>query len=124
MTKKTFAEKIAEAERASNEDSDGSVHHRPEGVTVEIDDVKPVEKSEKVKKPRRKKPDVEKPDVEKPVVSEKPVVEKEQKPKRAPSAYNLFVKECYKRDEVQKLPPKERFSKVAELWQKEKQKKK
>lgn len=111
MTKKqTFAEKIAEQERNSNDDSDGPVYERPKGVTVEIE---PVEKPEK--KTRRKKT----------VVSEKPVVEKpvvEKKPKRAPSAYNLFVKDAYKRQEVQALPPKDRFSKVAELWQKEKEK--
>jgi hypothetical protein len=50
-------------------------------------------------------------------------VEPETKPekvKRPPSAYNLFVKDAYKSKEVQKLPPKERFAKVAELWHKEK----
>ena len=113
MTKKTtFAEKIAQAER-SNDDSDGPVYERPEGVTVEIEET--VEKPKKVKKTRQKKTVVEKP-VEKPVV--KPV----EKIKRAPSAYNLFVKDAYKRDEVQALPPKDRFSAVASLWQKEKEK--
>ena len=110
---KTFAQKIAEQER--NDDSDSSIKGMPEGVSVEIDE--PVQKTEKVKKTRQKKV------VEKPVVSEKPVVKPVEKIKRAPSAYNLFVKESYKLDEVQKLPPKERFSAVASLWQKEKAKK-
>ena len=109
---KTFAQKIAEQER--NDDSDSSIKGMPEGVSVEID-VKTVEKPKKVKKTRQKKV------VEKPV--EKPVVKPVEKIKRAPSAYNLFVKESYKLDEVQKLPPKERFSAVASLWQKEKAKK-
>ena len=109
---KTFAEKIAEQER---EDSDGPLYERPEGVTVEIDDVRPAEKKKRQKKSVQKKPVSEKENepVEKPV----------EKPKRAPSAYNLFVKECYKREEVQKLPPKERFSKVAQMWQQEKKSK-
>ena len=112
MTKKqTFAEKIAQAER-SNDDSDSPLYERPEGITVEIDEA--VEKEVK-KKTRQKKTVVEK--TEKPVLSEK-------KPKRAPSAYNLFVKDAYKRDEVQALPPKERFSAVASLWQKQKEKSK
>ena len=104
---KTFAQKIAEQERNSNDDSDSPLYERPEGVTVEIEAV------EKPKKKTRQKKTV----VEKPVLSEK-------KPKRAPSAYNLFVKDAYKRDEVQALPPKERFSAVASLWQKQKEKSK
>lgn len=116
MTKKTFAEKIAEQERASNEDSDGPLYGVPEGVIVDItEETKEVKKT---RKPRQKKV------VES--VSEEPVVEKVEKPKekvkRPPSAYNLFVKEAYKRDEVQKLLPKDRFSAVASLWQKEKKK--
>lgn len=118
MTKKTFAQKIAEQERVSNEDSDDGtpLYGVPEGVIVDIKVEEPVKKT---RKPRQKK-------VVEPV-SEEPVVEKVEKPKekvkRPPSAYNLFVKEAYKRSEVQKLPPKERFSKVASLWQKEKKKK-
>ena len=114
---KTFAQKIAEQER--NDDSDSSIKGMPEGVSVEID-VKTVEKTENVRKTRKSR---QKKVVEKPVVSEKPVVKPVEKIKRAPSAYNLFVKESYKLDEVQKLPPKDRFSAVASLWQKQKEKK-
>lgn len=120
MTKKTFAEKIAEQERASNEDSDDGnpLYGVPEGVIVDIKE-ETKEPVKKTRKPRQKK-------VVEPV-SEEPVVEKVEKPKekvkRPPSAYNLFVKEAYKRSEVQKLPPKDRFSKVAQLWQNEKAKK-
>jgi hypothetical protein len=120
MTKKTFAEKIAEQERASNEDSDDGtpLYGVPEGVIFDIKVEETKEPVRKNRKPRQKK-------VVEPV-SEEPVVEKVEKPKekvkRPPSAYNLFVKEAYKRDEVQKVLPKQRFSKVAELWQKEKAK--
>ena len=118
-TKKTFAEKIAESEK---NDSDSSIEKGviPEGIQLVKD--KP---EKKARKPRQKKERVEDNDV---LVDEEtggsiPEVKKE-KVKRPPSAYNLFVKDAYKLPAVQKLPPKERFSKVAELWQKEKKKKK
>ena len=116
-TKKTFAEKIAESEK---NDSDSSIEKGviPEGIQLVKD--KP---EKKARKPRQKKERVEDNDV---LVDEETggsIPEVKKKVKRAPSAYNLFVKEAYKRSEVQKLPPKDRFSKVASLWQKEKAKK-
>ena len=115
-TKKTFAEKIAESEKT---DSDSSVEKGvlPEGIEIVLD--KPAKKE---RKPRQKKEKVVEEKVVEPSGGSVPEVKKE-KVKRPPSAYNLFVKDAYKLPAVQKLPPKERFSKVAELWQKEKQKK-
>ena len=120
MSKLTFAEKL----KMQNEG--GS----PEVQKVE-EQVEAVEKPKKERKPRKK--------AEKKVeetVSEEVVEQPKRKPrknqevveggsveKRPPSAYNLFVKNAYKSKEVQKLPPKERFAKVAELWHKEKTKK-
>jgi hypothetical protein len=46
-------------------------------------------------------------------------VKKIRKP-RAPSAYNLFVKEHMMKDEIKSLPPKMRFTKISELYKKEK----
>lgn len=119
-TKKTFAEKIAESEKT---DSDSSIEKGviPKGIEL----VKEEKPEKKARKPRQKKVKVEDNEV---LVDEEtggsiPEVKKE-KVKRPPSAYNLFVKDAYKLPAVQKLPPKERFSKVAELWQKEKKKKK
>lgn len=45
---------------------------------------------------------------------------KPEKKKRAPSAYNLFVKE--QMSKMKDVPPKERFSKISELWKKHKAK--
>ncbi len=42
------------------------------------------------------------------------------KKKRAPSAYNLFVKEQMAK--MKDVPPKERFSKISEMWKKHKEK--
>ena len=54
-------------------------------------------------------------------VEEKVKVEpKPEKKKRAPSAYNLFVKE--QMSKMKDVPPKERFSKISELWKKHKEK--
>lgn len=36
--------------------------------------------------------------------------------KRSPNAYNEFVREAMKRDDVQKLDPKSRMKAVALLW--------
>jgi hypothetical protein len=124
----TFAEKLKLQENQSSEEV-------PEQVQEQVEEVKP--KKARTRKPREKKvvevvPEVEGGAEEKP--KRKPrkkkgedVVEggsvepeKPEKVKRPPSAYNLFVKEAYKSKDVQKLPPKERFAKVAELWHKEK----
>lgn len=54
-------------------------------------------------------------------VEEKVKVEKiVPKKKRAPSAYNLFVKEQMAK--MKDVPPKERFSKISEMWKKHKEK--
>ena len=116
-TKKTFAEKIAESEKT---DSDSSIEKGVIPKGIELVKEKP---EKKARNPRQKKVKVEDNDV---LVDEETggsIPEVKKKVKRAPSAYNLFVKEAYKRSEVQKLPPKDRFSKVASLWQKEKAKK-
>jgi hypothetical protein len=63
---------------------------------------------------------VEEPVEEKVEHSEKPV-EKPVKKKRAPSAYNLFVKETIPK--LSHIPPKERFAEVSKLWKKHKDKK-
>ena len=47
---------------------------------------------------------------------------KKEKAKRAPSAYNLFVKEHI--GQFSNLPPKERMSAVSELWKASKSKNK
>ena len=62
---------------------------------------------------------METPVVETPV-EEKPVEQKPEKKKRAPSAYNLFVKEHMKN--FAHLPPKERMSEVAKLYKESKKK--
>lgn len=129
MSKMTFAEKLKLQENQSSEEV-------PEQVQEQVEEVKP--KKARTRKPREKKvvevvPEVEGGAEEKPKrkprkkkgedVVEGGSVEPETKPekvKRPPSAYNLFVKDAYKSKEVQKLPPKERFAKVAELWHKEK----
>jgi hypothetical protein len=125
----TFAEKLKLQENQSSEEV-------PEQVQEQVEEVKP--KKARTRKPRERRrlvevvPEVEGGAEEKP--KRKPrkkkgedVVEggsvepeKPEKVKRPPSAYNLFVKEAYKSKDVQKLPPKERFAKVAELWHKEK----
>jgi hypothetical protein len=130
----TFAEKLKLQENQSSEEH-GSEKLVEEKVE-ELAQVRP--KKARTRKPRKKKTEEVVPEVED--VQEKPKrkprkkkgedvveggsVETESKPvkkeKRAPSAYNLFVKDAYKSKEVQKLPPKERFAKVAELWHKEK----
>ena len=132
MSKMTFAEKL----KLQKQEEHGS-EVVPEQVEVQ-------EKPKKTRKPRKKKTEeVQEVSEEVPEqVQEKPkrkprkkkeedVVEggsvesevKKPKEKRPPSAYNLFVKEAYKSEKVQKLPPKERFAKVAELWHKHKGKK-
>ena len=139
MSKKmTFAEKLKMQKESSEEsDSEKLVEEKVEAVekpkkerkprkkkteeVVEekvVEDVKggAVEVPKKEKKPRKKKEVLECT-----VETEKP---KPEKVKRPPSAYNLFVKEAYKSEKVQKLPPKERFAKVAELWHKQKAKSK
>ena len=135
MSKKlTFAEKIR-LQKSEEEDPSPEVEEqvevekpkktrKPRKKVEKVEEVeggaveeeKPIRPPREQRKPRKKKgEDV----VECTVVSEsKPV-----KQKRAPSAYNLFVKDAYKSEKVQKLPPKERFAKVAELWHKQKSKK-
>ena len=44
---------------------------------------------------------------------------KVKKPKRPPSAYNVFVKENY--EKVKEFPPKERFKELGKLWKLEKE---
>ena len=133
MSKMTFAEKLKLQENQSSEQVPEQVEEKVE----ELAQVRP--KKARTRKPREKKvvevvPEVEGGAEEKPKrkprkkkgedVVEGGSVEPESKPvkkeKRAPSAYNLFVKDAYKSKEVKKLPPKERFAKVAELWHKEK----
>ena len=133
MSKMTFAEKLKLQENQSSEEV-------PEQVQEQVEEVKP--KKARTRKPREKKvvevvPEVEGGAEEKPKrkprkkkgedVVEGGSVETESKPvkkeKRAPSAYNLCVKDAYKSKEVQALDPKERFAKVAELWHKQKAKK-
>ena len=82
---------------------------------VEVIEVKEEEEPKKERKSRKKQV-LEGGTVE--TETKKPVKEK-----RPPTAYNLFVKDAYKSKEVQKLPPNQRFAKVAELWHKEKAKK-
>ena len=135
MTKMTFAEKLKLQENQSSEQVPEQVEEKVE----ELAQVRP--KKARTRKPRKKVEEVVPevvPEVED--VQEKPKrkprkkkgedvveggsVETESKPvkkeKRAPSAYNLFVKDAYKSKEVQALDPKERFAKVAELWHKQK----
>ena len=134
MSKKmTFAEKL----KMQKESSEGSESEKLVEEKVEVETPKKAPR-----KPRKKKTEevAEEKVVEE--VKEKPKrkprqkkeevveggsveceVEKPKKEKRPPSAYNLFVKDAYKSKEVQKLPPKERFAKVAELWHKQKSKK-
>ena len=50
------------------------------------------------------------------VVEDVVVPVKVEKPKRKPSAYNLFVKEHYKDEDIQALEPKERLSGIAAKW--------
>ena len=133
MSKMTFAEKLKLQENQSSEE-----HGSEKLVEEQVEEVKP---KKATRKPRKKKTEEVVPEVED--VQEKPKrkprkkkgedvveggsVETESKPvkkeKRAPSAYNLFVKDAYKSKEVQALDPKERFAKVAELWHKQKAKK-
>ena len=128
MSKMTFAEKLKLQENQSSEE-----HGSEKLVEEQVEEVKP---KKATRKPRKKKTEEVVPEVED--VQEKPKrkprkkkgedvveggsveTEKPEKVKRAPSAYNLFVKDAYKSKEVQKLPPKERFAKVAELWHKQK----
>lgn len=131
MSKKlTFAQKIKMQKESSEEGSSPEVEKVVEEVEeqpkkkerkprkkqekVEVIEVKE-EEHKKERKPRKKKEEVLEGGT---VETKKPVKEK-----RPPSAYNLFVKEAYKSKEVQKLTPKERFAKVAELWHKHKGKK-
>ena len=53
--------------------------------------------------------------------SSSPVSEEKVKVKRAPSAYNLFVRKNI--GQFKDLPPRERMSKVGELWKEHKAKK-
>jgi len=139
MSKKmTFAEKL----KMQKESSEGSESEKLVEEKVEVETPKKAprkprkKKTEEVQevteeveggaveegKPKRK-PRKKKEVLECTVASDEKAPEKPKKEKRAPSAYNLFVKDAYKSKEVQKLPPKERFAKVAELWHKEKGKK-
>jgi len=103
MSKKlTFAEKIKMQKESSEESSEGS-----EKLVEEKE-----EEPKKERKTRKKKEEV----LEGGSVEEQP----KKKEKRPPSAYNLFVKDAYKSKEVQKLAPKERFAKVAQMWHKHK----
>jgi len=125
MSKLTFAEKLKMQNEGGSPEVQ-KVEEQVEAVEKPKKERKPRKKAEKKveetvseevveqpkRKPRKKQEVVEGGSVEKPV-----------KEKRPPSAYNLFVKNAYKSKEVQKLPPKERFAKVAELWHKEKTKK-
>jgi hypothetical protein len=52
-----------------------------------------------------------------------PVV-KVKKPKRAPSAYNLFVRLHMKDPEIMTQPPKSRMAAIGQLWRLEKEAKK
>jgi hypothetical protein len=135
MSKKmTFAEKLKMQKQEDESEVPEQVEEvqekpkktrKPRKKTEEVVEEKVVEdveggaveegKPKKERKPRKKKEVLECT-----VVSD----EKPKKEKRPPSAYNLFVKEAYKSEKVQKLPPKERFAKVAELWHKQKSKKK
>lgn len=138
MSKKmTFAEKL----KMQKEEEEHGSEEVPEQVEVQ-------EKPKKTRKPRGKKktekveevsevseevvpeavaekPKKERKSRKKEVLEGGSVVsdEKPKKEKRPPSTYNLFVKDFYKREEVQKLPPKERFAKVAELWHQQKARK-
>ena len=129
----TFAEKLKlqkQEEHGSEAVPEVEVQEKPKKAprkprkkkTEEVQEVSeevPEQVQEKPKrKPRKKKEEdvVEGGSVESEV--------KKPKEKRPPSAYNLFVKEAYKSEKVQKLPPKERFAKVAELWHKHKNQKK
>ena len=135
MSKKlTFAEKI-QMQKESSEESDSE-----KLVEERVEELAQVRPKKTTRKPRKKKTEEvveEGGAVEVPKKERKPrkkkgedvveggsvETEKTVKVKRPPSAYNLFVKEAYKSEKVQKLPPKERFAKVAELWHKQKAKK-
>jgi hypothetical protein len=125
--KMTFAEKLKMQDECGSPKVEQKVEEKVE------------ERPKKERKPRKKvekKIEVVEEAVEQPKkerksrkkeVLEGGVVEPESKPvkkeKRPPSAYNLFVKDAYKSKDVQKLAPKERFAKVAEMWHKHKGKK-
>jgi len=84
--------------------------------------VKKVESQKFMDLPKKVEPEDD--EVVEEIKVEKIKVEPEPKPekkKRAPSAYNLFVKEQMAK--LKDTPPKERFSKISELWKKEKAKK-
>ena len=87
----------------------------PEVVVEEL----PVKKVRQ-KRAKKVKPVVEEKADDKPVVEEK-TDDKPVKKKRAPSAYNIFVKETIPK--LTHIPPKERFSEVSKLWKKQKEKK-
>lgn len=83
-----------------------------------VDDGFPVKK---VKKRRSKKVEEEVVEVVEEKSDDKPD-DKPAKKKRAPSAYNLFVKETISK--LSHIPPKERFAEVSKLWKKQKEQKK
>lgn len=131
MSKMTFAEKL----KLQKQEEHGS-EAVPEQVEVQEKPKKPrkprkkaekkveevsEEVAEEVKEKPKRKPRKKREDV---VEGGSVETEKPKKEKRPPSAYNVFVKDCYKSEKVQKLPPKERFAKVAELWHKHKNQKK
>lgn len=81
------------------------------------DDPVPVPK----KRGRKKKVRVEEvKEVIKEEITDVPVVKA--KRTRKPSSYNNFVSSSMKTEAIKKLPPKQRFKAVAELWKKEKSK--
>ena len=59
-------------------------------------------------------------DIMKQNMKEKKALKDSSKPKRAPSAYNMFVKANYQNPEVQALPFKERLSKIGMMWKAQK----
>ena len=91
-------------------------NREPEPEVV-VDDA-PVKK---VRQKRAKKFIVEDVEEVEDKTDEKPT-EKPVKKKRAPSAYNLFVKETIPK--LSHIPPKERFAEVSKLWKKQKEQKK
>lgn len=60
-------------------------------------------------------------EVPQPEQQEQPIAEAPKtKAKRAPSAYNLFIKDTYKT--LSDVPTNERFKRCSELWKEKKQK--
>jgi hypothetical protein len=69
----------------------------------------------KTRKPRARLV-IQEEEVEERVASPVAKAPKTPKAKRAPSAYNLWVKTHMAKDEIKALPPRERFAKISALY--------